>query len=53
MESLITKRILLRRIHDILRFPEESAVVPDSGEFNTSLVHETTPGTRCEIGAGW
>ena len=53
MESLITKRILLRRIQYLLRFPEESAVVLNSGEFNTSFVPETTPGARCEIGTGW
>ena len=48
MEILTMKRILLRT-QDLLRFPEESAVVLNIGEFNTSLVHESTPGPRCEI----
>ena len=52
MESLTTKQVLLWT-QDLLRFPEESLVVLNSGEFNTSLVHESTPGPLCEIGAGW
>ena len=51
MESLATKLLLWTQ--DLPLLPEESLVILNRGEFNTSLVHEPTPGPLCEIGAEW